>query len=218
MTTAPSSESIPVATKTRILVWDAPVRLSHWLMAGCFIGAYLSSSQEDLRPLHITLGYTLTALVAFRVFWGIIGTRHALFKNFVRRPHVMMRYLRSLLAGKPEEYAGHNPVGALGILALLGMALVVAALGWTANQQGASVWLQEAHEFAANVMLAVVIVHVIGVLAESRLRHENLIGAMFTGRKLGRPGQSIDRSMWLVAFIVIVLLGEFWWLQWMANN
>lgn len=218
MVTARPSEKTKAITTARILVWDAPVRLSHWLMVVSFVGAYVTAEDDSLRSLHITLGYTLAGLVAFRIFWGIIGTRHALFKNFVRGPHAVMRYLRSLLTGKPEEYAGHNPAGALAIVTLLGMTVIVTALGLATELLDTSGWLKEAHEFAANVMLAIVVIHVTGVLVGSWLHHENLIGAMFTGRKLGSPDQSIERSMWLVAIILIALLAEFWWLQWASES
>jgi cytochrome b len=218
MVTSAPSEKAKAAITTRILVWDAPVRLSHWLMVVCFIGAYWSAGDDGLRPLHITAGYTLAILVAFRVFWGMIGTRYALFKNFVRGPGAVMGYLRSLRTSTPEQYVGHNPAGAVAILALLGLTVVVTALGWATNQQGASEWLEEAHELAANMMLAVVIVHIMGVLVGSWLHHESLIGAMFTGRKFAGADQSIERSMWLVALILAALLAEFWWFQWAAEN
>lgn len=206
---APSKE-----TKGRVLVWDAPVRVTHWAMVICFFGAYLTAEEDRLRSLHVALGYTLAILVAFRLFWGVIGTRYALFKNFVRGPRAVGRYVHSLLVGRPRHYVGHNPAGALAILTLLGMAILVTVSGWITYRQGDGGWAEELHELAANVMLVVVGVHVIGVLTGSWLHHENLIGAMISGRKPGNPADSIERAMWLVAAILFGILLEFWWLLW----
>ena len=70
----------------RVLVWDAPVRVFHWLMVLSFAGAYLTAESERWRLLHVTLGYTMAGLVVFRMLWGLVGTRHARFASFVRGP------------------------------------------------------------------------------------------------------------------------------------
>ena len=125
----------------KVLVWDAPVRVFHWLMVGSFFGAYLTAESERWRLLHVTLGYTMLGLVVFRIVWGLVGTRHARFASFVRGPAAVLRYLRSLLSGRPEHHVGHNPAGGLAILALLALTLAVAATGWAVfNDTGGSGW------------------------------------------------------------------------------
>jgi cytochrome b len=104
--------------------------------------------------VHVTLGYTMGGLVAFRVLWGLAGTRYARFSNFVRGPAAVTRYLRSIVRGEPEHHTGHNPAGALAIVALLGLAVAITASGWATFDVGGK-WLEEFHE-AANLMLAVV--------------------------------------------------------------
>ena len=99
----------------KVLIWDAPVRVFHWLMVLSFAGAYLTAESERWRLTHVTLGYTMAGLVAFRVLWGLVGTRHARFSSFVRGPAAIARYLRGLVGGRPEHHAGHNPAGALAI-------------------------------------------------------------------------------------------------------
>jgi Ni,Fe-hydrogenase I cytochrome b subunit len=124
------------------------------------------------------------------------------------------RYLRSSLQGAPERHAGHNPAGALAIVALLGFTLIVAATGWASYSELGGEWLGELHEGVANAMLAIVGVHVLAVLLSSRLHHENLVGAMFSGRKLGSPQEGV-RSAWRgVAAVMLVAVLGFWWLQW----
>ena len=78
----------------------------------------------------MTLGYTMAGLVAFRIVWGLVGTRHARFSSFVRGPAAVARYVGAMLRGQPEHHTGHNPAGALAIVALLGLTLAVTASGW----------------------------------------------------------------------------------------
>ena len=97
----------------------------------------------------------------------------------------MARYLGSLLRGHPEPTMGHNPAGAVAIVALLALAAAVSASGWAIYNDVGGGWVEDVHEVAANLMLAVVGVHVAGVLASSWLHRENLVGAMIDGRKRG---------------------------------
>ena len=210
------------APSLRILVWDAPVRVFHWLTVLCFAGAWLSAESERFRLLHVTLGYTLLGLVAFRLLWGVVGSRHARFASFVRGPRAVLAYLRGLLRGAPAHTVGHNPAGALAIIAMLGLALAVGATGWAAFDgpwAGAGEALGELHEGLASAMLAVVGVHVLGVIASSWLHRENLVGAMFSGRKpgtLSTAGQGIRRAWPGVAALLLAAVLGFWAWQWQA--
>lgn len=215
MNTVSASPVDPVARgKRRILVWDAPVRLFHWLMVLSFAGAYLSAESERWRLLHVTLGYTMAGLVAFRILWGLLGTRHARFASFVRGPGAVGRYLRSLLQRRPEHYTGHNPAGALAIVALLLLTLGVTAAGWATYQEVGGKWLEELHQVLANLMLAVVGVHVAGVVLGSWLHRENLVAAMLTGRKAGPPQDAVHGAWRSVAALMLAAVLGFWWLQW----
>ena len=198
----------------RILVWDAPVRVFHWLIALCFAGAYLSAEHEAWRLVHVTLGDTTAGLVTFRLLWGVVGTRHARFSAFVRGPRAVMAYLRGMLGGHAEHHTGHNPAGAIAIVALLGLALAVTASGWATYDDIGGKWLEEVHEAAANIMLGVVGIHIAGVLLGSWLHRENLIAAMITGRKTGRSGDGV-RSAWRsVGILMLAAVLGFWWTQW----
>lgn len=172
-----------------VQVWDLPVRAFHWLLVACFAGAWLSADSEHWRLLHVTLGYAMAGLVAFRVLWGLVGTRHARFASFVRGPAAAWRYLRSLAGPRPEHHTGHNPAGALAIVALLLLIAVTAASGWATYSELGGEWLEELHEAAANTLLMVVIVHLIGVVVGSLVHRENLVRAMVTGRKRAAPDQ-----------------------------
>jgi cytochrome b len=196
------------------LIWGWPVRFFHWLLVLGFAGAWLSADSERWRLVHITFGYTMFGLVVFRLAWGVVGTRHARFTSFVRGP--VLVHARSLLTLRPQPYAGHNPVGALAVIVLLGLIVVTAGTGHLTYNDVAGPWAEEMHEAAAGAMLAMVILHVIGVTATSFLHRENLVGAMITGRKAAEPGAAIRLSFLWVAAVMLALVLGFWWTQWQS--
>ena len=201
---------------TKIKVWDAPVRVFHWLMVLSFAGAYLSAESERWRLLHVTLGYTLGGLVAFRLVWGLAGTRYARFANFVRGPQAVLTYLRSLRKGQPQHHLGHNPAGAVAIVLLLLASVAVVGSGWAIYNDVGGEWLSELHDIAANSMLLVVAIHVAGVLVASRLHRENLVRAMVTGQKNGAPADGIRRTWAALAVLLVLAVLGYWWLQWQS--
>ena len=200
-----------------MLVWDAAVRVFHWTMVLCFAGAWLTAESERWRLVHVSLGYTMAGLVAFRLVWGVIGTRHARFASFVRGPAAVVGYLRSLLRGDPEHHVGHNPAGALAIVALLGLTVLTTAAGWATYNDFAGPWggewAEELHEAAANLLLAVVGVHVAGVIVSSWLHRENLVGAMWHGRKAGSRRDGIRSVRWPAAVVLAAGVLVFWGVQ-----
>lgn len=153
----------------RVRVWDAPVRVFHGLMVVCFAGAWLTAEGDGWRTVHVTLGYTMAGLVVFRVLWGLVGTRHARFSNFVRGPAAVGRYALHLLEGQAEHHVGHNPAGALAIIAMLLLTAFSAASGWAVYNALGPELLEELHELSGNGLMAVVVVHVFGVVVASRL-------------------------------------------------
>lgn len=204
MTTLPSPRTARV--------WDLPTRVFHGLLIASFAGAWLTAESERWRLVHVTLGLTMAGLVVWRLLWGFVGTRHARFADFVRGPAAVVRYLKSLTGGHPEHHAGHNPAGGWAILGLLGLTAVTTALGWAAYSEWGGDWLGEGHEVAANLMIALVGVHVAGVVVSSWLHRENLVRAMVTGRK---AADESDVKAWRtvgVAMLAAVL--GFWALQW----
>ena len=202
------------AERPRTLVWDAPVRVFHWLLVASFATAWLTSDSERWALVHITAGYTMAVLVVFRIVWGLVGTRHARFGDFVRGPRAVASYLKSLLSGRPEHHAGHNPAGALAILALLGLALFTVATGWANyNEIGGEVF-EDVHEALASIMLGIVVVHVLAVVLSSRLHRENLVAAMIHGRKPVPADEGIRGPWRSVAAVLLAAVLGFWWLQW----
>ena len=192
------------------------MRVFHWLMVLSFAGAYLSAESERWRLLHVTLGYTLGGLVAFRLVWGLVGTRYARFANFVRGPQAVLTYLRSLRKGQPQHHLGHNPAGAVAIVLLLLASVAVVGSGWAIYNDVGGEWLSELHDIAANSMLLVVAIHIAGVLVTSRLHRENLARAMVTGQKNGAPADGIRRTRAALAVLLVLAVLGYWWLQWQS--
>jgi cytochrome b len=206
----------PAEAPSRTLVWDLPVRVFHWLLAASFGVAWLTAESERWQLVHISAGYTMAGLVAFRLLWGVFGTRHARFGAFVRGPRAVLSYLRSIVRGRPEHHVGHNPAGALAIVALLVLTALTVASGWANYNELGGHGVGELHEGLATTMLALVGVHVAAVIASSWLHGENLVAAMVHGRKPVPPREGI-RSAWRSVAIVLVagVLG-FWAWQWQS--
>lgn len=194
-----------------VLVWDAPVRVVHWLLAASFFGAFLTAESERWRLVHASLGYAVGGLVAFRLVWGLVGTRHARFASFLRGPAAVVRYLKSLVSGQPEHHVGHNPAGALAIVALLFLGAAVTVTGHLVYADIGDA-AEDLHEVLANLMLAVVVLHVLGVLVASLLHRENLVRAMLTGRKRAAPEEGIVRAWRPVAALVLAAVA--FWIGW----
>ena len=197
----------------KILVWDLPVRLGHWLMVGGFALAWATGDSEKWRLVHVFAGSTVMAVAAYRLLWGVVGSRTARFAEFVRGPGQAVAYLKSLLQARPPHYAGHNPAAGLAIVLLLGLALASGASGWLTYQEIGGEWLEEFHEFLTGTMLGVVGVHLLGVLVGSLAHRENLVLAMITGRKLGEPEEAIRGQRFLAALTLLAwTAAAAWWL------
>lgn len=161
-------------------VWDVPLRLFHWFLVAAIAIAFLSSEGDSpIAAWHIAAGWTAAVLIVFRLVWGVIGGEHARFVNFVR-PSLVAGHIRSLLYRDPEHSVGHNPLGALAVLALLAG---VAAVLWTGIQLDAGRGSEDIHEALAYGLLALIGIHVVAVIAMSMVTRENLVRAMITGRK-----------------------------------
>ena len=189
---------------TSVKVWDWPVRVFHWTLAASVIGAYVTGESEDFERLHHTLGWVAAGLIAFRVVWGLVGTRYARFSEFIRGPAQVWAYIKSLRSGQPQHFVGHNPVGAVAVILLMALVALSVYTGWLALAEDAAEWLEEAHEIAANTLITVVLVHVIGVLWSSRTHGENLLKAMLTGRKTALIEAGIHRNWGVLGLAMLM--------------
>ncbi len=197
-----------VAAKVR--VWDLPTRIFHWSLALSFFGAYLLAESERVRHLHVMFGYTVLALVVFRLLWGFIGTRYARFSSFAFGPRAVVDHLKGLAHRKVQEHAGHTPAGSWAIRLMLSLALITAVSGYLYFNEIGGEALEDVHEVAANAWLLVVFVHVAGVIVSSVAERQNLARAMLTGYKRSGGATSNVRNVSMIGVLMVAGIALFW--------
>ena len=186
--------STNINTADTVKVWDPLVRVFHWSLVLSFFLAYIT--EDDWMSLHVAAGYAVAMLVAFRIFWGLIGTRYARFSQFVKTPSQVFSYIKKMLAFDVPHYIGHNPAAAAMIISLLISIIMVSITGMSiiATQGEGPLagtfmatfnaeWMEDIHEFFSNFTMLLVLMHVAGVIFSSFLEGDNLVKAMVTGRK-----------------------------------
>ena len=202
----------------RIRVWDLPTRFFHWLLVLSFAGAFFSADSERNRDLHVLFGYTILGLISFRLIWGFIGSRYARFSSFVYYPKVVYLYLCQLIQNKARHPVGHNPAGAVVIILLLLLGIASGLTGWAVYEDIGTDLLPEWHELISNAMLAVVCVHITGVLVSSFLQGENLIATMIAGKKQGEANQAIVSNVSSLAWLLLAIVIALWLWAWPATK
>ncbi len=192
----------------RLRVWDLPTRLFHWLLvagvATCAVTGFLLPSRW--LAWHFAAGYLLAALLVFRLVWAFFGPEHSRWPGFCPKPGAVIAHVRAVLAGRPHASIGHNPAGGAMILALLlTLTLLVGSGLLTVGGMlklgpfaffmpyDAAMAVKELHEAAANLLMVLAATHILGVIVESRLLREWLIGAMLTGWKRAPDGSPTPR-------------------------
>lgn len=197
----------------RILVWDLPTRLFHWLLV-VLIAAMIVTGKigGNLIDWHGRIGLAVVGLVAFRVVWGLLGSTYARFATFFPTPGRLLAYLRG-----QWNSPGHNPLGALSVFALLGLIAFQLATGLAANDDIAfrgplfdlvgkevSDRLNGLHKLSVNVLFALIALHVGAIVFYAKVRKNNLVGPMITGwaTQPGQPARGGGVLPLLVALIV----------------
>lgn len=202
-----------------ILVWDIPTRIFHWLFALSFTVAFVTAEADGWAGVHVYAGLIMLGLIAYRLAWGVFGSRYARFSSFLFSPVAALRYLLDEFGGKAARHIGHNPAGswAIYLLLLLGAGIGVSGLAMlSAGEQ-----FEELHEALSYGALAVVGAHIVGVIIASVLHRENLPRAMVTGRKEGEEQQGIRSARPIAAAVMLILLVSFsvsYWKGWDAQT
>jgi len=168
-----------------VKVWDPVVRIFHWSLVALFAFSYFTGDEWKKAP--ILSGYVIIGLLALRVIWGFVGSRHARFADFIYSPRSTLRFLRDSIAMRAKRYIGHNPAGGAMVIALLTTISGIAATGYmmTTDAYWGVEWVEEAHVTLVYLTLALIGLHVVGVVLASIEHRENLARAMITGRKRG---------------------------------
>ncbi len=190
--------------KKIIRIWDLPIRLFHWALVACIIASIISVNiGGNAMQWHAYCGYTILALLIFRIIWGLLGSTHARFANFVPGKAALVGYL----SGKSKAVLGHNPLGALSVLGLLGVLLLQAITGLFADDEIAFQGpfakyvsetvigiFSEVHEANANLMYGLIALHLAAIFYYQKIKGENLIKPMFTGDKEIDPSEEVKYS------------------------
>jgi len=219
-----------------IRVWDLPTRLFHWafalVIAGALITQYVGGAAMDW---HFRFGYAALALVLFRVLWGLVGPRYARFANFIRAPAAILAYCQ----GRPSPgQSGHNPLGGLSVLAMLGVVLLQAGSGLFANDDIASEgplarfidkglsdqisWLHA--QVTGKVIYALIALHVLAIVYHRVRKHKDLVTPMITGDKSVEENDALPAQddAWVRGVAVLIMstcaVGVYGLVRWSTTN
>ena len=203
-----------------VRVWDAPTRIFHWALTALVVTS-VASAKLDHMDVHLVSGQLILGLVLFRVIWGFVGSEHARFRAFVRGPGTVVHYARSLLRPPSAFHAGHNPLGALMVVAMLLVLAFQAGSGLFANDdivtegpfarfvtKATSDAITRWHYANSYLIYVLAAAHVLAVLGYLIVLRQNLIGPMFTGVKrvpVTETARDIARGR--SALGVVLLLG-----------
>jgi cytochrome b len=219
------TEEVQATARVRVRVWDLPTRLVHWLLvAGIAISWW--TGETGRLEWHRWSGYGLTGLVLFRIYWGFFGASTARFGGFVRGPRAVLAYVR----GTWETMPGHNPLGALSVVALLALLATQIVLGLFAvdvdgiesgplsefvsfdTGRAAAEW----HGALFDILLWLIALHIAAILYYGLVRKQNLAGAMLHGERefpAAVPAVQHASAVRLVVGIVLAAL-----LTWMVTR
>ncbi len=208
----------------RVRVWDLPVRLTH-LGFLLLIPALWWTAENGEMERHSQLGYALLFLLLFRLYWGFAGSRNARFASFMRGPAAINAYLR----GRASRPVGHNPLGALSVVALLGLMATQISLGLFAQDSDGlfsgplshlisydlSDAAREWHERLFNLLAALIALHVLAVLYYQLVKRDRIVEPMVTGKKRLPPQAEGGASASWAALTAGLLLsaGVTWWVS-----
>lgn len=184
-------QSTPSALPVR--VWDRFVRFFHWSLVSCVLLNFFLV--DDGETLHQWIGYFASGLVVARIVWGFVGSEHARFTSFFPTPARLRTHVAALRSRRSDFHPGHNPLGAVMMLALMVLVLALGISGFlqTTDAFWGEEWLQELHEILASALIGLATVHAAAAIIMGRLEGVSLVGAMITGVKRARrvaPGSS----------------------------
>jgi cytochrome b len=214
------------APSARVRIWDAPTRIVHWSIALLIAYLWWTETNDDIAH-HKLAGFALIALLVFRLFWGIFGSQTARFSDFVKGPGAIWRYLR----GRAGIKLGHNPLGALSVIALLVLVAAESALGLFAiDEDGLEAgplapsvdldwaqWAAHWHALLFDGLLALIVLHIVAI-AIYWLRGDNLFVPMITGRKRIDADHTLHFAPFWMALIGIVLASLSFYGLWRLDN
>lgn len=205
----------------KVRIWDLPIRLFHWSLVALI--AVLVITQEiggNAMEWHFRAGYAVLALLAFRILWGLAGTRYARFSSFIYSPSTILAYVRDHKQALKERYLGHNPLGSLSVFALLANLLAQALSGLFSNDDIANdgplvkfiskdlsdqiTWFHK--EVSATLLYVLLALHVAAIAYYYFRKKQNLVRPMITGDQMMDLDAPAANDSWLMRMLALMLL------------
>lgn len=212
-----------------VRLWDLPVRLVHWSFALLIPVLWWTAEKGDLT-LHAKIGLVMLGLVVFRLLWGLVGSSTARFTTFVRGPGTIRAYLAGLKAGTGAPVVGHNPLGGLSVVALLGLLALQVGLGLFAQDTDAMAsgplnflvsWdtaraASGLHGLAFNLIVAFIVLHLAAIAWYRLVKKDDLVRPMVTGRKAYAVPVTAPRiaPLWKALIVALVAAAFTVWISW----
>jgi cytochrome b len=209
-----------------VRVWDLPTRLFHWALVALVVTSFVTGKiGGNAMTWHLYSGYSILALIAFRIVWGFVGGRESRFASFVKGPGAVLRYARTLLDRAAPRHAGHNPLGGWSVMLMIAALATQAVTGLFASDDifvegplaakvsGATVTLAtRIHNWNEWVLVALVATHVAAIAFYALAKRENLVHPMVTGRKaLDAPDQDTPNRTGLAAVLLAIAAACVYW-------
>jgi cytochrome b len=216
----------------KVRVWDLPTRVFHWALVACVIGLAITGTVGgNAMVWHFRFGYTVLALLLFRIVWGLVGGRWSRFGAFIYAPQSVINYLKG--NGKPEHGVGHSPIGAGSVFAMLGFLVAQVGTGLLSDDEIAfagpltrfvsNATVNLATNYHKNigkwVLLALVLLHIAAIIYYLSRKH-NLVGAMLHGDKdlvVAAPPSRDDTVSRVAAVLILAICsGIAYWVSTLA--
>jgi cytochrome b len=223
------SDDVNAPTPSRQKVWDIPTRLVHWGLVIC-IGLSWWAVENKRMDIHYWSGLVVLGLLVFRIYWGFAGPETARFASFIKGPRAVFGYVGKLFRPDYRASFGHNPLGALSVMALLLAVAVQVGLGLFASDTSyvssgplsnlvdyeTSEDITDLHEDFFNVLLIVIGLHLAAIVFYLVVKRINLVSPMITGSRKAEnvegPPTGIAPISWVRLVIGVVLAAGVVWL------
>lgn len=202
-------------------IWSLPTRVFHWLLVLLILLAFLTDD-DDLLNYHTLVGYAILILLSFRFFWGYFGPKYSKFKDFPMSISKVKEFIVNIFSSE-QKYVGHNPLASYVMISILAISFLAVITGvlTLGIEEGKGVLsslkstffkevklFEEIHEFLSSVLIALIAMHLLGVLSD-RLLHSKYktLESIFNGYKVTKEPESIKLNIFqkLLAAIFLAL-------------